>query len=39
LYFVEYGLLRCSFLARHLAANSGTGASASPVCYIFACGG
>jgi hypothetical protein len=38
-YCVEYNLLRCSFPARHLAANSVTRASASFVCFIFACGG
>jgi hypothetical protein len=38
-YVVEYNLLRCFLFARHLAANSGIRASASPVCFIFACGG
>jgi hypothetical protein len=32
-------LLRCFLFARHLAASSGIRASASPVCFIFACGG
>ena len=38
-YVVEYNLVRCFLFAHHLAANSGIRASASPVCFISACGG